>query len=311
MKRYPNRPFLAAALVFAVIVSGCTELRGRNDSENGTPASSVSVEEQVNQAVNEIGGQAGQVAKDAANQAAAGLADSLDQAAASRTVSADRQAVAGGTLALDNPVGNIEVRSGSGDSILVQAEVKVYGLKQESQQKILDEAAVRIEQKGKRFNVHAVSRDGRDIWKWARSKYGNDNLSISYTVTVPPSIARFDLTADVGNLDVSGVSGRFQLSSDVGIVRLSGAGIDGASSLSTDTGSISMEVAALADGASLTAKADVGAIHASFDPGISFTLKTDTELGSVTGAKKGTEKINGGGPKVTLVSSVGAIDIQH
>ncbi|MBB3126869.1 hypothetical protein FHS19_001523 [Paenibacillus rhizosphaerae] len=62
---------------------------------------------------------------------------------------------------------------------------------------------------------------------------------------------------------------------------------------------------------SLQVGTDVGGVQAVIASSLSCTLNVQSELGTVSGVSSGSTDFNGGGPVITLSSSVGAISVDE
>ncbi|MNN17716.1 hypothetical protein D3C81_1309100 [compost metagenome] len=118
------------------------------------------------------------------------------------------------------------------------------------------------------------------------------------------------MTNDVGETSLADITGEYQIQSDVGSIKISGAHFTGDSSLSSSTGSIDLEIRQIDSEGSLKAVADVGSIDLKLAEAVSCILDLDADVGVISGASKGESKRGDGGPRVSLTTSVGAINVE-
>jgi hypothetical protein len=158
--------------------------------------------------------------------------------------------------------------------------------------------------------THPKDDPERNLWDWAHKKYGYSEFIIEYTVELPANVNRYEISSSVGNISLSGLNGTYDVHSDVGTIRLDGARIVGESRVQSETGSIKLGIDQMDSESSLKAGTEVGSINATLADSLECDLETNTELGQVTGATPGLNKINGGGPQLSLNTSVGAITVE-
>ncbi|AIQ13374.1 DUF4097 family beta strand repeat-containing protein [Paenibacillus durus] len=307
-----------AALFAALLLAGCTPLPGKSaDSASNDMETSMrdigqaaeSFGETIQQNVGEAVGSAAQTIEDTADH----VSDQLKSGRITKQLSTQSPVGSASTLVLDNSVGDIELKPGSGTDLNVTATIISYNAlgRKDTSQRILNSAEVSIRESGGelKVNTHPKDKPDTDLWSWASRTYGTSDFSISYIIEIPASISQFDIKGDVGKIKLHGLTGTYHISSDVGSVSIEDAHITGKSSINTDTGSISLAIAAMDSSSSLTASTDVGSIKAALEQSLSCTLEADTDLGRVSGVPSGKSDINGGGPLLSLSSSVGAISV--
>ncbi|AKG35248.1 DUF4097 family beta strand repeat-containing protein [Paenibacillus durus] len=307
-----------AALLAALLLAGCTPLPGKSaDSASNEMETSMqdigeaakTFGETVQQNAGEIAGSAAQTIEDTADH----VSDQLKFGRITKELSTQSPVGSASALVLDNSVGDIEVKPGRGADLKVTATIISYNTlgKKDDSQHILDNAEVSIRESNGalKVNTHPQDKPDTDFWSWASRTYGTSDFSISYIIEIPASINRYDIKGDVGKIKLHELTGTYHISSDVGSVSVEDAHITGKSSISTDTGSISLGIAEMDRSSSLTANTDVGSISAALKQSVSCTLDADTDLGRVSGVPSGKSDINGGGPLLSLSSSVGAINV--
>lgn len=217
-------------------------------------------------------------------------------------------------LSIDNQVGSVEVVQGTTDQLSVGAVITVQQgrISQKQQEELFEASTVSVTTKKgiAEVRVHAKDDPSQSLWSWAKKKLKTSEFTIDYIVEIPARVQDLDIRVDVGNIKVVGVTGKYRLEGDVGSINVQDGGIVGKSTIETETGSVNLSLAFLESDSSLSVNADVGSITASMADSLGYNLKTTTELGQITGAPEGTSEHNGGGPQVSLTTSLGSIKVE-
>ncbi|AWB44549.1 hypothetical protein DCC85_10135 [Paenibacillus sp. CAA11] len=286
---------LFLAMVTVIVMAGCSEEPVLDQVAN-------TIEQSVNDNVELVQNQAGTEV----NEALVGENP--------KELHADMKVGKASKLLMDNKVGEIKVKAGSGDTISVKATIwwqKSKNASQQTREEIANQAKLSVDVQGEQIiiSTHDKNDPKTDLWKWAQKKYRYSNFSIDYEIEVPTTLSSFHLSSDVGNIELTGLTGEYVVKSDVGNVTVKEAQIQGKSSISSETGSLNVQIAGIDQDTSLTVNAEVGSIKADLASGLKCSLTARAELGSVTGVEKGLHKINGGGAEIKLTSSIGSIDV--
>ncbi|MCJ8010202.1 hypothetical protein MUG84_00415 [Paenibacillus sp. KQZ6P-2] len=216
---------------------------------------------------------------------------------------------------IGNTVGNIEVSASPDDKLSLKASLQT--LNNDSHKSIMEEivkeASVSVRVDGDLMVVlaHPQEDPEMDLWTWAKRKYGDSKFSINYEVQLPAKVTRFDVSTNVGEIGLSGLDGEYKVFNSVGVIHIDEANIQGKSSLQSELGSLRLQLDGIASGSVLKATTDVGTITAKLPSDSPYSLNIATELGRVSGANKGKSDMNGGGPLITLTSSVGSITVEQ
>lgn len=217
-------------------------------------------------------------------------------------------------LSIDNQVGSVEVVQGTTDQLLIKALIKVQQgrIGEKQQEELFGASTVSVTTKKgmAEVRVHAKDDPSQSLWSWAKKHLKTSEFTIDYIVQVPVSVQELDIRVDVGNIKVAGMTAKYGLDGDVGSINVQDGGIIGKSTIATKTGSVTLSLASLEPDSSLSVNADVGSITASMADSLGYDLKTATELGQITGAPEGASEQNGGGPQVSLTTSLGSIKVE-
>lgn len=301
-------PLLAAAFTLALL-TGCSG--AKQASENHIETIGDSISEGITQTI----GQTVVNLEQAVQNEASDWKDRAKAGSMSEELAASQKAEASAELSLNNAVGEIEVKPVTGDQVIVHATI--WGADKSSHrdelQQIMDEAELSIDVRGSKLkvNVHPQDQPRTDLWSWAQKKIGYSDFSIDYVVEVPKSVDTFQIQSSVGEVRLTGVTGTFDIDTDVGAISLEQAVIKGRSVFESQTGGIWLDVNELDPSASVTAKTEVGSLNATLPASLDCDLNVDTELGAISGAAQGTSRLGQGGPEVALRTSVGAISIKQ
>lgn len=219
------------------------------------------------------------------------------------------------TLIIENAVGNIEIRRSEDTGLRVRTTLQA--LNNRSGESTLEELAQNIEvsliTKGKKSSVqiHPKGQDGTDLWSWADKNLGNSHFTVNYVVEVPSHVTEYEISTEVGNISLTGLKGSYNVSNNAGSIDLSELEVDGKSSVKSDAGTIRLDLNNLGDGSQLKVSTEVGTVKALIPSNLSHTLKTETDLGTVSGAAKGKTDVLGGGPQLSIKTSVGSITVEN
>lgn len=304
-----------AGIITALLLSGCTPLPGKSaedkqeNSDNSIEEAARSIGDSVRQGVGTAVDSAAKVVESTTDLAT----DRLSSSGMKKEIVYSTEAGSGTALRVESSVGDIEVKRGSGSQLKISATVTAYKTvgRQDHRQEILDHAVVEAKESGGEWTVYTHSSEDADtdLWTWANRQYDTSDLTISYVIEVPDSMNQFVIRSDVGRINTRGLNGTYDVTSDVGSINVNDAHITGDSTVGTDTGTISLDLTGIDSGSKLKVSSEVGSITASLDSSVACTLEAHAELGGVRGVSSGRTDINGGGPVVTLNSSVGSIKV--
>lgn len=223
---------------------------------------------------------------------------------------AERDIGSESVLYIDHKVGSINIVPGAGKTASVKTTI--WFLNEKSYRSIVENAETSLVTKNGKLEIvtNPIGDPGRDLWEWAESKYGYSEFLIDYEIQVPAAIKSFDIANDVGSITMNHLNGTYQVDNNVGTIAVEDAQLAGKSSIKSEAGSVQIGISGMEKDSSLTAKTNVGSIHAALADTLACTLKLDSDLGIISGGSRGTTEINGGGPQITLSSSVGAISVE-
>ncbi|AIQ47888.1 hypothetical protein R70723_19760 [Paenibacillus sp. FSL R7-0273] len=325
MRKKHNTAIVAAVAVFSLILlAGCGDLPGKEaadrqleESLTGSNGSGFieSISLDIGEAAEDISKgitEATEVVQEAVKETAGQVADQIEENSLQQELTTSLPAEGSTKIYLDNAVGRVELFSGQGDDLNVSATIIAHNpLTVNTDRKIIENAEVSIEKEGSRLTVstHSKENQEKDLWTWAQKKYGHSDFSINYVIEIPAGITAYDITSNVGSIELNGLEGSFDVTSDVGTITLKEAVITGKSKLQTDTGSIELGLEGMETGSSLKASSAIGAIKAHLASSLNCTVKASSELGGISGVADGKQDYNEGGPLLSLSTEIGAISV--
>lgn len=294
MRRRNYMTALSAAVLSIGLLAGCSELFNKTDE---------AFEKSVDGAL---------TPGDTAQKAALDWIEQARTDGLNKELSTTKETGTASTLHFENTIGNIEVKSGTSDMIIVSASI--WSMKDKADyQKIVDQAELSVNVKGDFLEIliHPKDNPKKNLWNWAEDKYGVSNFTIDYIVELPASINSYEVSNQVGDIMLSNLIGSYKVSSSVGSVSIEGAHIIGKSSVKSNAGNLRLGINQMDRDSSLIVKTEVGSIVTTLGASLQCSLDIDSELGRITGASKGESEINGGGPSLSLSSSVGSITVER
>lgn len=308
------KPALAAAVVLSmVLLAGCRELPGKADNKLEQNVEN-NLQQNLGIALQQEIGEAAVNLEQTVENSAIKLTDHIISKGISRQLSSSKQEVGSSSvLSISNPVGTIEVKPSSDKQITVHTTIwfDSNSKHETDRQKIMDNAKTSIQIDGDTISITTFAQDHpkKDLWTWAEDQFNYSEFSIDYIVEVPVSVDMYKITNNVGEVQLHDLQGTYHIVNNVGAVHISGAKFIGKSKVETNTGSIHLDITDMAPKSILEANTNIGSLSASLADSLKCSLETKSELGVITGAVDGKSDINGGGPLITLTSSLGAITI--
>lgn len=209
-------------------------------------------------------------------------------------------------------VGNVKVKLGETENIQVETQLEIsYNdkLSDENAESLLDESTPDIDVEDNVLSFKSLTSASKSLtltdksiidWFDMMTESNNYNISCNVTITVPASIIDFEIETDVGNVVVDGVSGKYNVSTDVGNIDVLNIAVSADSTLSADVGNITASLSDNTAAAKLDVSSDVGDI--SFDLG---GLEYDVKYKDGDNAVSESASITTGALKITAKTDVG------
>lgn len=209
-------------------------------------------------------------------------------------------------------VGNVKVKLGETENIQVETQLEIsYNdkLSDENAESLLDESTPDIDVEDNVLSFKSLTSASKSLtltdksiidWFDMMTESNNYNISCNVTITVPASITDFEIETDVGNVVVDGVSGKYNVSTDVGNIDVLNIAVSADSTLSADVGNITASLADNTAAAKLDVSSDVGDI--SFDLG---GLEYDVKYKDGDNAVSESASITTGALEITAKTDVG------
>ena len=216
---------------------------------------------------------------------------------------------AGGTLSLENDYGNVEITGWDRDSVEVVARsAAVERQRQRSAREYSDRDLAP--------EVEILERSGGLLVRTPTFEGPGRPPAVDFKVRVPNSIDLTGIRISEGNLDISDVFGRLEVSVDQGDLLVSN--YSGPVRATVATGNADIEVLDLREGDEITITARRGDIILRLESGAGAIVEADAPRGEVVsdfdlGKKLPASAVKGwigqGGPNVILRASEGRIEI--
>ncbi len=213
-----------------------------------------------------------------------------------------------GILIVETNVGDITISGGDGDQCSVVVTIIGRAGSAEQAQKLAEETKIKLEAFGDKLTVK--------VDKPAKKK--NHSVEVSFNITLPTR-ANIHAESNVGDINVSAVTGKITATTNVGSV--SCREVAGPVNLRTNVGNVSAQFSTAAGPAvNARAESNVGDVNFTAPAELSAKIDASTEVGSIrtdlpitiTGkiGKKVHGTIGAGEGKLNFRTNVGSITIR-
>lgn len=183
-------------------------------------------------------------------------------------------------IKIDIVVGDCNVIIGDSNETVINTNCEYRAISEEKAQKAMDNTKLRCETKGDTLHIDFIdSETGKEIGNTKNSNLVNIITDIE--ITLPDNLKSFDISTDVGNIDISDFSGAFDISSDVGDITAKNLIITGKSDFSADVGNIDCEISEFS-ATELEFKADVGDVDLSLGTIEQSKINIESDVGNIT-----------------------------
>jgi outer membrane murein-binding lipoprotein Lpp len=288
-----------ALLASTLLLSGCSDQLEDNLKEVATGAQNAV--HQVGDLIQDTGAD---WSKDMRNQ---GVSTQLNKAQSLSNAT---------TLNINHPLGNITIEPSS-TSGEIKVVANLWGSQSDAEKEkikqIFQQAEISLvpDQETLTLLIHPQGNQDENLWDWAQNQYNTSKFLVDYTIYVPEQVTAYQIHSNVGNITMSKLQGSLQLQADVGEIQVQEVQIAGDSSIIVNTGQLDMSIDEQSNFTSLSAKVELGNLVAKVPATLPSEVEATTELGELTGIDKEGVKLNGGGPPITLTTSVGNITVSH
>lgn len=215
----------------------------------------------------------------------------------------------GGTLEIRNTNGRIQVEVGEGDAVTIMAERTVKAATEEAARDALESFEIRETVSPDRIVLDSTSGDLGFTFNLSRR--------VDYTIRLPRS-AGLTIRTTNGDVDATGLGGRFDVDSTNG--RVVASGLEGEAAVETTNGTISLTMARLSPGG-VSCETTNGRITLSLPSGIDADLSAQVTNGSIDysgidlnvleeSRRRLDARIGEGGPEIRLHTTNGRIRVE-
>ena len=175
------------------------------------------------------------------------------------------------SLSADVPVGSVEVKVGSAQTVRVEATRWAWGGSRSQAEEILGQVGVDVQQTGNRVQVLATGLTGRNI------QGRSPKVDIKITVPAGTSV---DISSRVGEVSVTGTQGDLAISADVGEVKVRKVSPAKSLRINSRVGSVEFS-GALMPRVDYEITTDVGKISLELPRDSAFILDARSDIGDV------------------------------
>lgn len=182
-------------------------------------------------------------------------------------------------IKIDIDVGDCNIIAGGSEEAVIKTSCEYKAISEKKAQKALENTELRCEIKGDALHIDFInSETGKKI---GSIQNGNlVNIITDIEVTLPDNFRSFDISTDVGEIEINDFSGAFDISSDVGDVTAKNLTITGKSKFDSDVGDIDCFVDSIA-GTELELKTDVGDIDLSLGAAKNSEIDIESNVGNI------------------------------
>lgn len=181
-------------------------------------------------------------------------------------------------IEMDIAVGDCNINVDSDEKAVINADFSYTGVNDSKARKNLENIELKCKTKGNKIHIGFIdSETGKEI----RDGEKLADISTDIEITIPDSLKIFDISTDVGDIEINGFSGAFDISSDVGNVTAENLIITGKSELSTNVGDIYCTAESI-EKANLELQADMGNIDFSLGKAEKSEIDIEADLGDIT-----------------------------
>lgn len=181
-------------------------------------------------------------------------------------------------IEIDIGAGDCNIIVGDSDEAVINASCEFKAVSEEKAQKAMDNTKLRCETQGDTLHIDFIDSE-------TGKKIGNNsnlvNIMTDIEVILPDNLKSFDVSTDVGDIDISGFSGAFDISSDVGNVTAKNLTITDKSNFGADVGNIDCEITGLS-ATELEFKSNVGDVDLSLGTIEKSHVNIKSDVGNIT-----------------------------
>lgn len=164
-------------------------------------------------------------------------------------------------LEVSQCVGKCTISYGDTDQVIMNTNCRFSGIRSNKVNEAYENTALSYEIRDDELYVCFIdSSTGKEIGSQETSFTKIVNVNTDIEIILPESFSDFKIACDVGDVEMSGISGKFDISADVGDIDLMDISLTGDSVIRTDVGNIEVSLSAVEKSA-LEISTDVGNIE--------------------------------------------------
>lgn len=197
-------------------------------------------------------------------------------ATAEETIASEVSVDPPASLRVDNPVGNVTIRTGpEEDRVVVRATKIGRAPRRVGAERVMNEIEVQVRPEGSRVSVDVVRPDST----------GLASTRVKLVITVPERID-VEVLNDAGHVMITGVEGNVRVRSESGALRMDDVAVTDRLDVMNTTGPISFQGRVPEPGTGepweVLLRTETGDVEFLAPPDSQFTLDAESETGSVT-----------------------------
>lgn len=180
-------------------------------------------------------------------------------------------------IEIDIEVGDCSVIFDDTAQSTVNVDYEFRAMNEKKAENLMNNTEMRCETKGDTLCIDFINSDtGKEI-----ENKNTLNIVTDMKIILSKSNISFDISADVGDIDISGFSGAFDISSDVGDIKAKSLTVTNKSDFSADVGNINCEISEISTN-ELDFTADVGDIDLSLGAVEKSKIDISADVGNIT-----------------------------
>lgn len=217
------------------------------------------------------------------------------------------------TLNIKSTVGDIDIQTHESTEAVISLKVTAKSNSKENAEKLIEEFSYSVKENSNSIDVDTTFEDNKLL--------DNSNIQTKLTISLPKNINNFDISLNVGeinvinnegtfeinnnvgNITVENSNGSYELTTNVGDITLINSTASGTSHFKTNTGNVEISFNDISNAEKITANTDVGDIE--------LNIPGDSSYEAVINEFMKDEKTETNGSKQTkleLKAGVGKID---
>lgn len=177
-------------------------------------------------------------------------------------------------------VGTVTVGYSDSSSAEIGIDYTVTGDDEDVLKEILELVKVKAEIQEDEIKISVVNKETNgNMWSWIEREYksfnNKPNLDVDLDILLPADTREFDITCNVGDINLHSLKGEFSVSSNVGSIEMKDISFEGDSDITADVGNVTCKLNKdMKDASEVTLTTNIGDIKLDTD---NLTYTTENE----------------------------------